>query len=570
MDKKCACDNGFTACAGDGCVDVKKDAKHCGACGVACGSSEDCVDGKCCSKGSLNCGGVCIDVQTSLSHCGDCNTPCDKACVSGSCKACTDDTSCAGKYTCNTGTGACECAKGCDWAIQSSGEKGSSKANGIVVDDKNNSYIVGTFSGNGIFGSQKIESRKTSKDIFLLKLNAGGDVVWVKTWGGDALDEGKAIAINKANDTIAITGSFASAELTLKGTTYTNQGNQDIFVMTVKASDGSVIWSSSPLKGAGNDYANGIAFNSNGDIIITGSHKEAVEFGGTSKLPANTNRSLYLAKYLKDMATNWSPSWAQSAGIDSEGHAVAIGSNDSIYVTGSFSENFDQNGVKLTSTGSSDLFVAKFNNVGEVQWAEGSLGTATGLTIAVKAGSTDQVFLAGNYQGGVGLGINASSKLNLNGPTGAFGAFVAKLDGDKGTFTWKMTPKNDDSASTGSSSFTGLVLYGNDEIAVTGYFNKTVKFSDGITLKAGTAGDEGDRSFIANFKDGSSPSAWQAAKQATSTDQGASRGHGIAADSQQSLYSAGYFSKNITFPISGAGYSALGSEDSFVWKDTLP
>ncbi len=80
-----------TACDG-ACVDLQRDARHCGACGTSCAAGERCEAGACtatCGAGTTACAGACVDLQSSPSHCGACTNACPtgSACVAGACAA---------------------------------------------------------------------------------------------------------------------------------------------------------------------------------------------------------------------------------------------------------------------------------------------------------------------------------------------------------------------------------------------------------------------------------------------------------------------------------------------------
>ena len=87
------CVEGQSRC-GDVCVDLSSTASHCGACGVACSSTEACVEGACqCRPGATLCDGRCIVTASDPAHCGGCagagGTACapDQVCEQGQCKA---------------------------------------------------------------------------------------------------------------------------------------------------------------------------------------------------------------------------------------------------------------------------------------------------------------------------------------------------------------------------------------------------------------------------------------------------------------------------------------------------
>ncbi|MCA3012124.1 MAG: hypothetical protein INH41_06960 [Myxococcaceae bacterium] len=95
-----ACGRGLSCCDGV-CVDVTRDARHCGACGQACGSANAtvaCLEGACrasCDEGFADCNarpddGCEVDLRADVSHCGACRAACrlpdaTPACQGGRC-----------------------------------------------------------------------------------------------------------------------------------------------------------------------------------------------------------------------------------------------------------------------------------------------------------------------------------------------------------------------------------------------------------------------------------------------------------------------------------------------------
>jgi hypothetical protein len=95
-----ACDSAEKECGGR-CVDVNRDPRNCGACGIGCPMGTPvCNNGLCqvvslgpglssggqsssssgqsvsCRKGTTNCGGVCVDTAFDPFHCGACGNIC--------------------------------------------------------------------------------------------------------------------------------------------------------------------------------------------------------------------------------------------------------------------------------------------------------------------------------------------------------------------------------------------------------------------------------------------------------------------------------------------------------------
>jgi hypothetical protein len=83
------CREGTTPC-GLGCVDTANDARNCGACGAACGASQECVSGTCqCTTGTTRCGAACVVLDSDARHCGACGRACadGQVCEAGVCQA---------------------------------------------------------------------------------------------------------------------------------------------------------------------------------------------------------------------------------------------------------------------------------------------------------------------------------------------------------------------------------------------------------------------------------------------------------------------------------------------------
>ena len=139
-----------------------------------------------------------------------------------------------------------------------------------------------------------------------------------------------------------------------------------LFSLTViscaKKSDSSSSSSADGLPGtyqlATNDYANGVATDSSGNVYVTGGTKGGLD-GNTSA----GNTDLFVIKYNSSGTRQWTKQlgtddsdWAQGVATDSSGN---------VYVTGRTQGGLDGN----TSAGewSWDIFVVKYNSSGTKQ-----------------------------------------------------------------------------------------------------------------------------------------------------------------------------------------------------------
>lgn len=86
------CDDNQTLCAA-GCVDTRVDPAHCGNCDIQCAPGATCVGGRCegggeCPGNQERCGDACVNTNTNRRHCGACFDACvaGDLCIDGSCQ----------------------------------------------------------------------------------------------------------------------------------------------------------------------------------------------------------------------------------------------------------------------------------------------------------------------------------------------------------------------------------------------------------------------------------------------------------------------------------------------------
>ena len=234
----------------------------------------------------------------------------------------------------------------------------------IAVDGAGNSHVTGSFRDSATFGpGETNETILTSAgaedifagdfDIFVAKYDASGDLVWAKRAGGTSLDGGIAIAVDGAGNSY-VTGFFEDSATFGPGetneTTLTGTGPQDIFVAKHDAS-GDLVWAKR-AGGTNDDRSRGIAVDGAGNSYVTGFFKDSATFG-----PGETNETT------------------------------------------------------LTTAGSDDIFVAKYDASGDLVWAKRAGGTIpeVGNGIAVDGAGNSYVVPHTNVCTAWGLWVKAGS-----------------------------------------------------------------------------------------------------------------------------------------------------------------
>ena len=195
---------------------------------------------------------------------------------------------------------------------------------------------------------------------------------------------------------------------------------------------------------ATNDYANGVATDSSGNVYVTGGTKGGLD-GNTSA----GNTDLFVVKYSSSGTKQWTKQLG-SSGLDSA-NGVAIDSSGNVYVTGVTFGGLDWN----TSAGANDLFVVKYNSSGTKEWTE-QLGSASSdFANGVATDSSGNVYVAGVTYGGLDGNSNEDNA----------DLFVVKYN-SSGTKQWT---KQLGTSSDGFDEARGVATDSSGNVYVTGF-----------------------------------------------------------------------------------------------------
>ena len=367
------------------------------------------------------------------------------------------------------------------------------------------------------------------------------DFMWAQQANGKKKNNeefGRSVA-RDASGNVYVTGHFQDV-ISFGDTKLISTGGSDIFI--VKYSPAGVVLWAKQAGGGDNDAAVGIAVDASGNAYITGHFWGAANIGNTVLSSSSVaDQDLFVAKY--DAAGN--VVWAKKAGGTSNEFVSGITADASgnTYLTGYFSGETTFGSTKLTSAGSSDMFVAKYNASGSVVWARQAGGTAADQGRSITVDASGNTYLAGDFKGTATFGAMSlvSSENHAN-------VFVAKYDA-AGNVAWAKKAGGSD------MSGHGIVVDGSGNTFVTGMFGGTATFDATTTLTS----LGGDAIFVAKY-DATGAVLW--AKQAGST--GNDIVNDIALDGSGSAYITGYFSGEATF--GSVKLVSAGGPDMFVAK----
>ena len=345
------------------------------------------------------------------------------------------------------------------WAATSEGT-GIVDVNHMAIDSDGNILLAGKFSSLSlIFGTTTLAS-VGSDDAFLVKFDSNGNVLWAKSAGSSAVDRILGVACDTDGNTYA-TGNFSGTTINFGGASVANTNNNWLYSFLVKYDpDGNALWASG-IGGNGQDWSRVVAVDNNGDVIVAGEHSSDVFSAGSISLTNEDGPDVFIAKF--DNAGN--AIWAKSGIANSSTcQAIAVDSNNQIYITGSFSnETIVFDNITLNNTGQlsySEFFLAKFDSEGNTLWARSSMGDNQEEGRALAFDASENICVAGFFIDSTALFEN----INLEN-MGMEDSFVAEYNSD-GDLSWVI------SIGAGNSDYTHAM--GSDPLGhlyVTGFFD---------------------------------------------------------------------------------------------------
>ncbi len=188
------------------------------------------------------------------------------------------------------------------WA-KSFGYTNDDGGEGVAVDLHGNVYITGYFRDTVDFDPGPETYNLTSVgeyDVFVIKLNTGGDFVWAGAMGGEGYDSGYDIAVD-AGGMVFTTGEFnLSADFDPGPQSFSleSNGSWDSFISQIDSS--GVFVQAVNLGGAESETGYGIAVDAIGSVYTTGNFRLTADFDpgpGSSTLTSNGSYDIYITKY---------------------------------------------------------------------------------------------------------------------------------------------------------------------------------------------------------------------------------------------------------------------------------
>ncbi|MBP7809100.1 MAG: SBBP repeat-containing protein [Bacteroidia bacterium] len=285
---------------------------------------------------------------------------------------------------------------------------GSNSGQAICTDASGNVYVAGYFSDGVEFDpditNQFLMTSFGSTDAFILKLDPSGNFIWARQIGGSLSDDITGISVDASGNIYTIGNFTGSADFDPGVGTFvlTSGGITDIFISKLDML-GNFVWAKR-IGGTQQDFATSLYLDASSNVYIGGSFYSTVDFDpgpGTYTMAVGTSTANNL--HITKIDNNGNFLWAKQ--IEGNGSkrlsALKMDVLGNVHVAGSFvgSADFDPSlsSYSISAVGSSDIFVAKYDNSGNFIWVKQMSGSAGEEAYGLAINAAGEVFTTGTF-----------------------------------------------------------------------------------------------------------------------------------------------------------------------------
>jgi Secretion system C-terminal sorting domain len=397
---------------------------------------------------------------------------------------------------------------------------------------------------------------------------------WEREINGGGTDDLASMVVDSVGNVYTIGGFYGMVDFDPGiGTLYMGNSGYTMFVYKLNPV-GNLVWVKE-IFGTGAAYPHSLRIDALGNVIVVGSFGGEVDFDPASTFFNITSVGSNDAFVLK-LDTYGFFLWAKTMGGASSlaiANSVDLDIFGNIYTTGNYAGTTDfDTGVgisSLTSSGNYDIFIAKFDSIGNYIWAEsmgGSAGSDYGYSLMVS--DTGNIYLTGRFEDIADMNPRVGV-FNITS-MGQSDIFIEKLDGS-GNMIWVKSM-----GGVGYDYARSIVIDSSENLYITGVYTDSVDFDPSVAVNIIYSPSASDNAFVCKYNL-LGDLVWVANMGGIGVD----NGECIKIDSIGNVYSVGFYEFDADFDpsasvynLSGSGYiktyiSKLDNNGNFLWAHEL-
>ena len=351
--------------------------------------------------------------------------------------------------------------------------------NKSAIDSQNNIYAIGAFNDT-CDKTNPILIKKGSNDVFIIKYDPNGKLIWGKQIGGALIDNPSSIVISPDDEYIYVSGVFQGTAFA-ENFSLTSSGSYDAFLAKYKK-NGDIVWfkriasASIPTLQRSNE----IKIDKNNHLVIGGVFINEVKLGDDITnilLTSSQTIGMFISQF-DTSGTVLNAKKFEASGNFSQLYTIDV-DNTGYYLCGYFGGNFITDlGTKISNGSLLDGFVYKVDYDMNSQWIVKVSGIGDDLLTSCSVDGLGNIYVGGHFTSSL-LTVDStatgipSSKTGHNKMTDGltYDIFFAKYN-SSGILQWYNT-----AGSTGND-YLYRALYKNGDFIAAGQCGGTFTFNN--------------------------------------------------------------------------------------------
>jgi hypothetical protein len=316
------------------------------------------------------------------------------------------------------------------------GGPGDDFVRGVACDATNNVYITGqTSSSTSIASAPTVYAPglNGAQDAFIAKFSTAGAISYSTYFGGSAIEDANAIAIDASNNAI-ITGQTNSIVGIATTGAYDGvlNGTNDAFVAKMNATGTAVLFGTY-FGGTGTEEGRGIVCNTTtGDVAVIGYTTSSSSIASANAYQTSYGggaQDAFVAYITAAGNVSWSTYYG-GPGLDF-GEGICLDPSKNVVITGG---TFSTSGIASAGSfqpaigGDYDAFVAKLTPLGQRMWGSYFGSTLYDYAYGVACSTNGQIVIAGHTTSTAGISTVGAAHTVYGG--GTYDAFIARFKTD--------------------------------------------------------------------------------------------------------------------------------------------
>jgi gliding motility-associated-like protein len=227
-----------------------------------------------------------------------------------------------------------------------------------IIETPDGGYLIGGSSDSNISG-EKTENSRGTLDMWIIKTDSSGNIMWQKTFGGSNIDWVQSM-VKTPDGGYLLAGSSHS---NISGDkTQNSRGGGDYWVLKID-SLGAIVWQKT-IGGNNGDYAKSIIATSDGNYLIGGDSFSTIS-GEKTENKINNSDDAWLLKLNNNGQILWQK---VIGGDDTEILADIRMTSDNGFILGIMSYSGISGNKSEVSRGQRDYWMVKLDSSGKFEW----------------------------------------------------------------------------------------------------------------------------------------------------------------------------------------------------------